>query len=113
MSAGARYSAAEFSYRWGDERRSLHDFFAAVPSVTGLLIARQGKVFVEEYRHLRKPSMRMQSWSMACLVLPTACLPAALAGSTDGWLCGCGRCCGGAMRWRPSSLPVPPPMPSP
>jgi CubicO group peptidase (beta-lactamase class C family) len=51
-------------YRWGFARRSVQDYLDQWP-VTGLLIARQGRVWSEHYRFGREADMRMTSWSMA------------------------------------------------
>ncbi len=52
------------NYRWGFGRRSVQDYLDQWP-VTGLLIARQGRVWSEHYRFGRDASMRLTSWSMA------------------------------------------------
>jgi CubicO group peptidase (beta-lactamase class C family) len=52
------------NYRWGFGRRSAQDYLDQWP-VTGLLIARKGRVLSEHYRFGRDASMRLTSWSMA------------------------------------------------
>lgn len=48
----------------GQTTRTIEDYLNKWPT-TALLIARKGKILVEEYRMERKPDMRFQSWSMA------------------------------------------------
>jgi CubicO group peptidase (beta-lactamase class C family) len=57
-------SPKKLSYRWGWGQRTIEDYLSQWP-VTGLLIARAGQVWAEEYRFGRTPEMRMTSWSMA------------------------------------------------
>lgn len=52
------------SYPWGLSRRTVRDYLDQWP-VTGLLIARRGQVWSEDYRWGRRPDMRLTSWSMA------------------------------------------------
>ncbi len=54
----------DLSYSWGPDARNVSDYIERWP-VTGLLIARKGKIWVEEYRFDRKPDMRLESMSMA------------------------------------------------
>ena len=52
------------NYRWGLVRRSVQDYLDQWP-VTGLLIARQGRIWAEHYRFGRDATQRLTSWSMA------------------------------------------------
>ena len=52
------------NYRWGFGRRSVQDYLDQWP-VSGLLIARQGRVWSDHYRFGRDATMRLTSWSMA------------------------------------------------
>ena len=52
------------SYRWGFMQRSVADYLDQWP-VTGLVIARRGQIWSEDYRFGRSADMRMTSWSMA------------------------------------------------
>ena len=52
------------NYRWGLVRRSVQDYLDQWP-VTGLLIARQGRIWAEHYRFGRDAPQRLTSWSMA------------------------------------------------
>ena len=52
------------NYRWGFGRRGVQDYLDQWP-VSGLLIARQGRVWSEHYRFGRGATMRLTSWSMA------------------------------------------------
>jgi CubicO group peptidase (beta-lactamase class C family) len=52
------------NYRWGLVRRGVQDYLDQWP-VTGLLIARQGRIWAEHYRFGRDATQRLTSWSMA------------------------------------------------
>ena len=52
------------NYRWGLVRRGVQDYLDQWP-VTGLLIARQGRILAEHYRFGRDATQRLTSWSMA------------------------------------------------
>ena len=52
------------NYPWGLARRTVTDYLNQWP-VTGLLIARHGKIWSEDYRMGRSADQRMTSWSMA------------------------------------------------
>lgn len=54
----------DLTYEWGTGTRNVPDFLDNWP-ITGLIIARKGEVWAEEYRFDRKPDMRLTSWSMA------------------------------------------------
>ena len=54
----------QIRYRWGFGLRSVGDYLDQWP-VTGLLIARKGRILHEEYRFGRSAEMRLTSWSMA------------------------------------------------
>jgi hypothetical protein len=54
----------DFTFRYGSQQKKLEEYFKAYP-VTGMVIARKGKILVEHYCHERNGEMRMQSWSMA------------------------------------------------
>ena len=78
-------SSGPFTYRYGAEERTLADYLDSYP-VTGLLIARQGELWCEEYRFDRTAEMRLQSWSMAKSVtslLLGICLDRGLIASLD------------------------------
>lgn len=77
--------------RWGAELAC--DYLAAHPAVTGLVVVNKSGILVEEYRHGRRPAMRLQSWSMAKSVtslLLGICLDRELIASLDE---PAGRCC--------------------
>ena len=78
-------SSGPFTYRYGAEERTLADYLDSYP-VTGLLIARKGELWCEEYRFDRTAEMRLQSWSMAKSVtslLLGICLDRGLIASLD------------------------------
>lgn len=57
-------SRADIGYLWSGSRKGVDDYLAAWP-VTGLLVARGGDVWLEQYRYGRTAEMRMSGWSMA------------------------------------------------
>jgi CubicO group peptidase (beta-lactamase class C family) len=56
--------ANDFKYRWGLSTRYVRDYLDQQPT-TGLLICKNNRVLVEEYRFGRTDAMRLTSWSMA------------------------------------------------
>ncbi|AYQ28525.1 MULTISPECIES: serine hydrolase [unclassified Polaromonas] len=54
----------DIRYQWGLSSRGAADYMAGWP-VTGLLIARRGKVWFERYGYERGAEMRMNGWSMS------------------------------------------------
>ena len=54
----------DFRYRWGFSQKTPEQYLDQWPA-TGLLIARDGHILHESYRHARTAQMRLTSWSMA------------------------------------------------
>ena len=57
-------SRDDLTYAWGSTTRNVSDYLKIWP-VTGLLIARHGEIWVEEYKYGRAPDMRFTSMSVA------------------------------------------------
>ena len=57
-------TATHFSYTFQGATRTPDDYLDSWET-TGLLVARQGRILAEHYRHKRTAEMRFTSWSMA------------------------------------------------